>query len=64
MTDNCLLTYSDELMRSESTSNVNNTEYSQILCTIVQVALVDLLRYLNVVPKAVLGHSSGEVAAA
>ncbi|CAG8942939.1 unnamed protein product [Penicillium salamii] len=54
----------DELKRSESTSNVNKTEYSQILCTILQVALVDLLRFLNIVPKAVLGHSSGEVAAA
>lgn len=51
-------------MRSESTSNVNKTEYSQILCTIMQVALVDLLRFLNLVPAAVLGHSSGEVAAA
>ncbi|KAJ5516222.1 hypothetical protein N7527_007782 [Penicillium freii] len=54
----------DELERSESTSNINKTEYSQILCTILQVALVDLLRSVNVTPKAVLGHSSGEVAAA
>ncbi|CAG7929919.1 unnamed protein product [Penicillium olsonii] len=60
----CEWTPIDELNRSESTSNVNKTEYSQILCTIVQVALVDLLRFLNIVPKAVLGHSSGEVAAA
>ncbi|KAJ5950212.1 uncharacterized protein N7479_008625 [Penicillium vulpinum] len=54
----------DELKRSESTSNINKTEYSQILCTILQVALVDLLRFVNLTPKAVLGHSSGEVAAA
>ncbi|PYI32692.1 putative polyketide synthase [Aspergillus indologenus CBS 114.80] len=54
----------NELQRSESKSNVNRTEYSQILCTILQVALVDLLRSFNIVPKAVLGHSSGEVAAA
>ncbi|KAJ5588138.1 hypothetical protein N7537_010816 [Penicillium hordei] len=54
----------DELERSESTSNINKTEYSQILCTILQVALVDLLRSMNITPKAVLGHSSGEVAAA
>ncbi|CAI7624844.1 unnamed protein product [Penicillium glandicola] len=54
----------DELERSESTSNINKTEYSQILCTILQVALVDLLRFVNLTPKAVLGHSSGEVAAA
>ncbi|KAJ9489893.1 hypothetical protein VN97_g3381 [Penicillium thymicola] len=54
----------DELERNESTSNINKTEYSQILCTILQVALVDLLRSVNITPKAVLGHSSGEVAAA
>ncbi|KAJ5894604.1 hypothetical protein N7495_006295 [Penicillium taxi] len=54
----------DEFSRGESSSNVNKTEYSQILCTILQVALVDLLRSLNIIPKAVLGHSSGEVAAA
>ncbi|KAK4861763.1 hypothetical protein LT330_003798 [Penicillium expansum] len=60
----CEWTPLDELERNESTSNINKTEYSQILCTILQVALVDLLRSLNITPKAVLGHSSGEVAAA
>jgi acyl transferase domain-containing protein len=54
----------DELLKSESESNVNRTEYSQILCTILQIALVDLLKSFHVVPTAVLGHSSGEVAAA
>ncbi|KAJ6127372.1 hypothetical protein N7523_002984 [Penicillium sp. IBT 18751x] len=54
----------DEFRKSEVESNVNRTEYSQILCTILQIALVDLLRFFNIVPKAVLGHSSGEVAAA
>ncbi|KAJ5081201.1 hypothetical protein N7456_013439 [Penicillium angulare] len=54
----------DEFRRDQSSTNVNKTEYSQILCTILQVALVDLLRHLNITPKAVLGHSSGEVAAA
>ncbi|KAJ5293199.1 uncharacterized protein N7443_009152, partial [Penicillium atrosanguineum] len=54
----------DEFQKSETESNVNRTEYSQILCTILQIALVDLLRSFNIIPKAVLGHSSGEVAAA
>ncbi|KAJ5752589.1 hypothetical protein N7520_009506 [Penicillium odoratum] len=54
----------DELQKPEAESNVNRTEYSQIMCTILQIALVDLLHSFNVVPKAVLGHSSGEVAAA
>lgn len=38
--------------------------YSQTLCTAVQVALVDLLDSLSIRPAAVVGHSSGEIAAA
>ncbi|KAE8376660.1 hypothetical protein BDV26DRAFT_305432 [Aspergillus bertholletiae] len=44
--------------------NVNLPEYSQPLCTVVQVALVDLLRFWKVLPRATIGHSSGEIAAA
>ncbi|MCQ9186984.1 acyltransferase domain-containing protein, partial [Streptomyces sp. IBSBF 2953] len=33
-------------------------------CTILQIALVDLLASFGVVPVAVAGHSSGEIAAA
>ncbi|OJJ38044.1 hypothetical protein ASPWEDRAFT_106140 [Aspergillus wentii DTO 134E9] len=54
----------DELLKPASESNVNQTEYSQTLCTVVQVALVDLLRSWDIAPKAVVGHSSGEIAAA
>ncbi|ETS76597.1 hypothetical protein PFICI_11984 [Pestalotiopsis fici W106-1] len=39
-------------------------EYSQPLCTALQIALVDLLRSFNILPAAVVGHSSGEIAAA
>ncbi|PYI20162.1 hypothetical protein BO99DRAFT_442447 [Aspergillus violaceofuscus CBS 115571] len=38
-------------------------EYSQPICTALQVALVDLLAYWGVKPSAVVGHSSGEIAA-
>ncbi|KAE9375002.1 putative lovastatin nonaketide synthase [Stipitochalara longipes BDJ] len=36
----------------------------QPLCTVLQVALVDILEYWGIAPKAVVGHSSGEIAAA
>lgn len=39
-------------------------EISQPCCTALQVALVDLLKTYNINPEAVLGHSSGEIAAA
>ncbi|KAI6778347.1 putative polyketide synthase [Emericellopsis cladophorae] len=46
------------------TPNINLPEYSQPLCTIIQIALVDLVRAWKIVPAATLGHSSGEIAAA
>ena len=54
----------DELQKGKSTSQLHLAEYSQTLCTVLQVALVDLLRTWNIVPNAVVGHSSGEIAAA
>jgi acyl transferase domain-containing protein/NADP-dependent 3-hydroxy acid dehydrogenase YdfG len=44
--------------------NINLPEYSQPLCTVVQVALVDVLRFWKILPTATIGHSSGEIAAA
>lgn len=37
---------------------------SQPLCTALQVAMVDLLTSWNICPSTVIGHSSGEIAAA
>jgi len=54
----------DELQKGKSESNVNNPAYSQPLCLALQVALVDLLEGFGIVPAAVVGHSSGEIAAA
>ncbi|KAL3442886.1 hypothetical protein BJX65DRAFT_312346 [Aspergillus insuetus] len=53
----------DELSKTPN-PDLNSPEYSQPLCTVVQVALVDLLRSWEVFPKATIGHSSGEIAAA
>ncbi|GKT55145.1 polyketide synthase [Colletotrichum tofieldiae] len=45
-------------------SKIAIAAYSQPLCTVLQVALVDLLKEWNIRPHSVTGHSSGEIAAA
>lgn len=54
----------DELTKSETESRLSKSEFSQPLCTAVQIALVDLLASWGIRPAAVAGHSSGEIAAA
>ncbi|EFQ36395.1 beta-ketoacyl synthase domain-containing protein [Colletotrichum graminicola] len=49
---------------SAETSKIDQPLYSQTLCTVLQVALVDLLASWKLTPKRVIGHSSGEIAAA
>jgi acyl transferase domain-containing protein len=51
----------DELNQTEETTNINNAEISQPLCTVLQVGIVDLLKHWGITPKAVVGHSSGEI---
>ncbi|KUJ06246.1 ketoacyl-synt-domain-containing protein [Mollisia scopiformis] len=53
-----------EFTKDESTSMINLPNISQPLCTALQIALVDLLQDWGVLPHAVVGHSSGEIAAA
>ncbi|KAJ2994424.1 hypothetical protein NUW58_g1566 [Xylaria curta] len=60
----CRWDVKDELFKTESLSRVDQPEFSQTLCTVLQVAIVNLLREFDVRPSAVVGHSSGEIAAA
>lgn len=54
----------DELVKPARTSRVNEAEFSQPLCTAIQIGLVEVLAVAGVKPAAVVGHSSGELAAA
>lgn len=54
----------EEMQRSADSSRVGEAELSQPVCTAVQIVLVDLLRSSGVEFDAVVGHSSGEIAAA
>ncbi|KAK6544731.1 hypothetical protein TWF694_001416 [Orbilia ellipsospora] len=54
----------DALLEPKLTSKIMDPSYSQACCIGVQVALTLLLRSWGIIPSAVVGHSSGEVAAA
>lgn len=54
----------EELFKPANESHLSSASISQPLCTALQLALVDLLRSVGVVADAVVGHSSGEIAAA
>ncbi|KAI5265072.1 putative polyketide synthase [Aureobasidium subglaciale] len=54
----------EELAKSTADTRVNEAEISQPACTVIQLALVELLKAWNVTPSFVTGHSSGEIAAA
>ncbi|PYI12621.1 hypothetical protein BO78DRAFT_457054 [Aspergillus sclerotiicarbonarius CBS 121057] len=53
----------EELRKPEGLSNLSKAEYSQPLVAAVQIALVNLLCQWGIRPNAVVGHSSGEMAA-
>jgi acyl transferase domain-containing protein len=53
-----------ELNRSQNESRLGHPEISQPICTVLQVALVEELKSWGVTPLKVVGHSSGEIAAA
>ena len=53
-----------ELFCEQSSSRIDDPAFSQTLCTVLQVALVDLLESWNIKPNYIVGHSSGEIAGA
>ncbi|KAK4201201.1 Nonribosomal peptide synthetase 14 [Triangularia verruculosa] len=54
----------NELLAPAASSRISEAAISQPLCTVVQIILVDLLKAAGVEFQAVVGHSSGEIAAA
>ncbi|KAI0132887.1 polyketide synthase [Xylariales sp. AK1849] len=54
----------DELSKDAESTLVDQAYISQPACTAIQIALVRLLSSWGVHPAAVVGHSSGEIAAA
>ncbi|OQE02483.1 hypothetical protein PENSOL_c002G05636 [Penicillium solitum] len=53
----------DELVKSPEESQLGVPQISQVACCAIQIALVDLLRSWGLDITAVVGHSSGEIAA-
>ncbi|KAF2118614.1 hypothetical protein BDV96DRAFT_679156, partial [Lophiotrema nucula] len=53
-----------ELNRDAGTSRIDYSAISQPATTAIQVALVNLLESCSIKPDSVIGHSSGEIAAA
>jgi acyl transferase domain-containing protein len=53
-----------ELLAGSSTSRITEAEISQPLCTAIQIVLIDLIRAAGFEFTAIVGHSSGEIAAA
>lgn len=54
----------DELLLDEKSSRINRSEIAQPASTALQIALTDLLNSIGIKPQMVMGHSSGEIAAA
>ena len=54
----------DEICKDKHATNVYAAEYSQPLCTALQLGILAMLKSWGLQPDAVVGHSSGEIAAA
>jgi acyl transferase domain-containing protein/NADPH:quinone reductase-like Zn-dependent oxidoreductase/SAM-dependent methyltransferase len=60
----CSWAVTDLLSDHVHTECIDDPQFSQILTTCIQVAIVDLFAWLSLKPSVVVGHSSGEIAAA
>ncbi|KAL7935483.1 fatty acid synthase S-acetyltransferase [Trichoderma chlorosporum] len=60
----CSWSLQQKLLTEEDATFMDDAMYSQPICTALQVALVDVLRHFGILFDAVVGHSSGEIAAA
>lgn len=52
------------LLEADETSRVHEAEFSQPLCTAIQLAIVQLFEQWGIQPVVTVGHSSGEIGAA
>ena len=64
MGDRVSWSLTQELEKGPSSSRIGEATFSQPLCTAVQILQVDLLQAAGIHFDAVVGHSSGEIAAA
>jgi acyl transferase domain-containing protein len=64
LSDGPIWSLQTELLAAASASKVNEAMLSQPLCTALQILLVDLVQEAGIKFSAVIGHSSGEIAAA
>ena len=54
----------DEIAVQKRAARLAKAEYAQPLCAAIQIVIVNLLKTWGITPNAVVGHSSGEMAAA
>lgn len=60
----CSWTLEGQILINQGASRIQEAAVAQPLCTAVQIALVDFLRSIGIDFHTVIGHSSGEIAAA